>query len=391
MPRTGRANRLPGMTTGSRAGKILALLAALTVAACSGDSTGPDGGGERPPSTFLDCNLNPDFLWAAQARDGIPSLDDPVWDRADEAVPDYLEPETRVIGVVASGQAFAVPHNVLWHHEIVNLEAGGPDGDRVAITYCPLTGSSLVFDRDAVEGTTFGISGILFMNNLVMFERNDGEESLWPQMMARAGCGPRIGDRLPQHAFVEMEWADWRELHPSTFVLAGAEAQGFDPAFFDYTTMGYPYGAYREFETFFISRIMPPLDRRRFPKERLVGAPSTDVDPGIAFPFGALEGMDGVRQVVEFMYEGRAAVVLWSDEARGGAAYRPITESGEPATLRATDSGFEDEETGSFWSLEGRAVSGPREGARLVPVEQGHTAFWGAWAAFHPDTRLWEG
>ena len=71
-------------------------------------------------------------------------------------------------------------------------------------------------------------------------------------------------------------------------------------------------------------------------------------------------------------------------------AFRPTTEDGERLTLSATASGFTDEGTGSRWTVEGRAVSGPMAEARLVPIERTHTAFWGAWAAFHPTTRLWQ-
>ena len=263
---------------------------------------------------FEGCDLNIDFLISAQARDAIQSLDSPRWVQADESVPGYLDPDTRVIGVQAFGQVYAIPHNILWHHEIVNLELGGPNGLKLAITYCPLTGSSLVFDREAVGGATLGVSVLTFMNNLVLFDRREPNDALWPQMLAEARCGSGIGSKLAQHPFIEMEWAEWVDLHPSTRVLV--QDQGFDPDFFEYTRLGYPYGNYREAEPFWrAATTMPPLDRRRFSKERVVGIPPTPSDPGIAFPFGALTERDGSFQVAEFVYEGDSAVVLWSDEA----------------------------------------------------------------------------
>jgi hypothetical protein len=51
---------------------------------------------------------------------------------------------------------------------------------------------------------------------------------------------------------------------------------------------------------------------------------------------------------------------------------------------------IKDQETGSTWSLEGRAVSGPLKGAELPEVEH-LDAFWFAWAAFHPSTMVWPG
>ena len=363
-------------------------LAVVGLAACQVESPiDLQDPGDAP--RFEGCDLNVDFLIAAAARGGIQSLDNPRWVRADESIPAYLDPDTRVIGIQVFGLVYAIPHNILWHHEVVNLEPGGPSGPQLAITYCPLTGSSLVFDRESVGGATLGVSGLTFMNNLVLFDRRGPDEALWPQMLAEARCGSGIGAKLAQHPFVEMEWAHWVELHPSTRVLA--QDQGFDPIFFQYDRLGYPYGNYRETEPYWrAATTMPPLDLRRFSKERVVGLPPTASDAGIAFPFGALTDREGSFQVVDFVYEGNAALVLWSDEAQGGTAFRPVTEGGEPLTLRATPSGFEDEGTGSRWTLEGRAVSGPLEGARLLPIERTHTAFWGAWAAFHPTTRLWE-
>lgn len=52
----------------------------------------------------------------------------------------------------------------------------------------------------------------------------------------------------------------------------------------------------------------------------VVGLPSSEADPGIAFPFGALTDRAGAYQVVGFEYEGEPAVLLWSDAAQGGAA-----------------------------------------------------------------------
>jgi len=338
---------------------------------------------------FEGCDLNTNFLIQAAVRDGIHALDDPVWVHAADSIPRYLEPDTRVIGVEIFELEYALPVNVLWYHEVVNLDPGGPLGPRIAATYCPLTGSSLVFDRSSIGGRRLAVSGLLFMNNMVLFDRAGPDESLWPQIMAEARCGNQTGAKLARFPFVEMEWADWLEQHPATRVLAGD--QGFDPVTFDYTAHGYPYGTYRESEPFWRAETtMPPLDRRRFSKERVVGLPPTDSDPGIAFPFGALTEREGSFQVVEFPFDGLDAVVLWSDEAQGGAAFRPVTEAGDAVTLRATPAGFEDEGTGSGWTVDGRAVSGSMSGTRLLPIAQTHTAFWGAWAAFHPTTRLWE-
>jgi len=55
------------------------------------------------------------------------------------AMLDYLTDADRVVGLVLDGEALAVPLNILRHHEIVNLNRADT---RVAVTYCPLTGSA---------------------------------------------------------------------------------------------------------------------------------------------------------------------------------------------------------------------------------------------------------
>ena len=373
------------LATGERA--LLLGLAATALSSCGNDGIEPIDQADPGPSQYAQCDLDLEYLWASVIQDAIPTLDDPVWDQVELGqVPEYLEPDSRVIGIEVAGRAFAVPHNVLWHHEVVNLLWGD---DRLAMTYCPITGSSLVFDRSSIGGAELGVSGLQFMGNLVLYDRQ-ASESLWPQLMREARCGESSGRMLTEYPFVEIEWSSWLELHPDTWVISGAEQQGFDPAIFNYTSFGYPYGNYEEIDVWF-NGLISELDHRLHLKERVIGLPSGTGDPGIAFPFGTMEGMDGNFQVVPFMFEGQSYVLAWSDEARGGTAFHPLTEGGLPVSLSATSSGFEDDATGSTWTLDGRAVAGPMEGKRLRQVDRTHTAFWGAWAAFHPETRLWQG
>ena len=375
--------RIGSRRTGKAGQALFGVLAAAALSSCGDtDVVQIDPDPDPSPNFYANCNLNTNYLWANLSQDGIPSLDDPQWVQPELEIPEYLDPDTRIIGIEVPGSVLAVPHDVLWYHEVVNTEWGG---NKLALTYCPITGSSLVFDRNSIGGAELGVSGIQFMGNLVMYDRQSAQ-SLWPQLMGEARCGVSTGTKLTQYPFVEMEWASWLELHPDTWILSGE--QGFDPTGEqgrDYRQ--YPYGSYEEIDVWF-NGVAPELDRRRHSKERVIGLPSDGGDPGIAFPFGALEGREGSFQTVPFMFEGKGYVLLWSDEARGGTSFVPLTESGVPVSIVATDSGFEDEETRSTWTLEGRAVAGPMEGERLQQLARTHTAFWGAWAMFHPQTRL---
>jgi hypothetical protein len=59
------------------------------------------------------------------------------------------------------------------------------------------------------------------------------------------------------------------------------------------------------------------------------------------------------------------------------------------ATFSVEDGKIVDEATGSVWTVEGRAVDGPRAGERLPAVEEAYVAFWFAWAHFQSNTTIW--
>ena len=361
--------RIPGLR-----GTAAAVAVLTAVAACDDPGTLPTGG----ESDDRTCIIDTDFLVSTGvSRGSIPSVSNPVFvDMASEPEPGYLEPDSRVLGLTVEGRAYAIPHNILWYHEIVNLDAGSRS---LAVTLCPLTGSSLVFDRASIGGETLHVTGLLFQNNLVMFHTGD-EGTIWPQMLGQAACGSSRGEELGRYPAVETTWAEWRELHPST--LVPAEDQGFS---FPYDRN--PYASYVTTDEYHYA--LSVTDSRRPPKERVVGAPPAGADPGMAFPFGELEAMAGERAVVAFPYRGEEAVLLWSDAARGGTAFRPRTGDGRAVSLAVQDGAVVDAETGSRWTVDGRAVSGSLSGARLEPVAAAYTAYWAAWVAFFPETRLW--
>ena len=109
-------------------------------------------------------------------RDAIPSLTDPNLVAADHPWADYLLPTDRVIGIKVGSEYLAFPHNVLWWHEIVNMSDLG-----LAITYCPLTGSSMVFSNAAAGGAGFGVSGLLFDDRVSTGWVGHGHSGLAPE------------------------------------------------------------------------------------------------------------------------------------------------------------------------------------------------------------------
>ena len=172
-----------------------------------------------------------EILSGGPPRDGIPSIDQPVFKTVLEAV--SLTPNDPVIGLEIAGDARAYPLRILIWHEIVNDTVGGMP---VTVTYCPLCNTALVFDR-TVNGKVldFGTTGKLRNSDLVMYDRQT--ESWWQQFLGQAIVGDMLGTALtPVPARLE-SYADFRERHPDGKVLVPR-----DPAFRDYGRN--PYAGY---------------------------------------------------------------------------------------------------------------------------------------------------
>ena len=366
-------------------GRRGAATAALLLAACQGDSSTSftEVPGDSGAQLSLLCQLTPDVLFAGGAsRNGIPSLLNPALVPLSDPGATYLDDyaqsgavEARVVGLVIDDTPIAIPHNVLWWHEIVNIDLGGR---RLAISYCPLTGSALVFDLTAAGVQRFSVSGLIFQNNLVMLDEET--ESLWSQMCSLAGIGDRQGTQLVQIPAIEMLWVAWKARHPGTLVISSET--GFDR---NYTQNPYEFYVVNDLLLF---PLRDSVDPRRPLKERVLGIP--DGAGGIAIPFSELTG-SAETTVIQTEIAGEIIQVLWDREARAAMAFYPRTADGRDVTLRPEGAGFVDQETGSVWNVEGRAVSGPLAGSSLVPHEGAFVAFWFAWSAFHPLTRIWTG
>jgi hypothetical protein len=157
-------------------------------------------------------------------RDAIPSIDAPSFGTT------YFGSEDDDVLVVEDDPPRAYPVRILSYHEIVNdvLEGenslkgsnGEPRVDRraIAVTWCPICASGVVYDR-RVEGTdlTFGTSGKLADDALVMYDRETGSE--WKQPLGRAFEGSHRGAELAVVPASMMSWKRFRSTYPDGIVL----------------------------------------------------------------------------------------------------------------------------------------------------------------------------
>lgn len=173
------------------------------------------------------------LMQGCPARDCIPSIDSPKYVVAGAV--DHVSGDDLVITLAYKGTHYAFPTSILDHHEIVN---GTFAGDPLAITWCPLCGSAVGVERTVGETvTTFGVSGVLYNSDLVLYDRET--ETLWDQIEAKAIVGPMTDERLTLVPVSMARWSRWLARHPDTLVLS--TDTGFDK---DYT--GDRFAEYRE-------------------------------------------------------------------------------------------------------------------------------------------------
>ena len=313
-------------------------------------------------------------------RDGIPPIDNPEFESI-EAADAWLEPQSPVIVLEVDGVARAYPLAIMTRHEIVNdVIAGQP----VAVTFCPLCNSGIVFSRE-VDGQTmrFGVSGLLRHSDLIMWD--DISQSWWQQFTGTGIVGTYTGHEL--------------EILPSTMASFGAFVENFpDGEVLSRGERSYGRNPYVEYDSSASPFLFTgPVDDRLFATERVL-AVSID-DQAIAYPFPVLaeEGVinDEIadRPVVAFWQSGATSALGSAviDEARdvGMAALYRREVDGDVLTFRLDEDGsIRDDQTNSKWNVFGKATAGELEGTQLRQ-ELAAPHFWFAWAAFERETEIY--
>lgn len=301
-------------------------------------------------------------------KDCIPSIDDPRFQSADGAA--WLSPNDTVIGVEVDGESKAYPLRILNVHEIVNDELAGRP---IAVTYCPLCRSGLVFSR-SVAGTrlTFGVSGKLIDANLVMYDRQT--ETYWSQLEGQAVVGTLVPTELEPLPSSITTWREWRRAHPETRVLS--RDTGIYPA---YTYDSNPYAGYEN-----SNRVGPGVDRvdDRLPQKEIIYGVTVG-ETSRAYPQSVVDERDSINDEVAGV-----PILVVEDQRDGGIDVFARRQGNETLAFSVSNGTLVDDR-GNQWSFDGEALEGPHEGARLERLSS-HGFYWFAWSSFHPDTEVYE-
>lgn len=370
---------------------FLLLLFGLLLAGCASASAPVQPTSQEPQPIPAAPTVDASQLVQLLPRDALPSIDDPRFISADQADanPDEMKPDERVIGLVIDGDARAYPLNILSNHEIVNDTVGNQP---VAVTWCPLCYSALVFSRevaDADEPLTFGVSGMLLQNTLVMFDRQTG--SLWSQLYGAAIDGPLAGTSLSFFSSTLTDWTTWRTQYPDTRVLSKqATREQFNrPSYSESPRTSYAVDAYASYYAMpdegVVNSHIPREAGDRGPKRRVLGVRNGDA--ARAYPFATL----AEEPVINDELAGLPLLVWFDPASRTARAYdRRVDGRVLTFALAADDAGeLADAETASRWNpLTGQAVEGPLAGARLTPL-LATTAFEFGWVGYFPESDVY--
>ena len=330
-----------------------------------------------------------DVLSGGPPPDGIPSIDAPEFERATDV--GFLQPQEAVVTLTLNGDARAYPVQVLLWHEIVNDTVGG---EPVTITYCPLCNTAIGYYRQLDDRIfEFGTSGRLYNSALVMYDRQT--ESLWAHYTGQAIAGALTGSQLELIPMATVAFETFLDEHPNGLVMTRPGGFGRSYGTNPYVNYDTPNGS----PTFFGGT----PDDRLPPQTRVLvirhGGASVAVQLDTLSSAGVLPLDLGGTPVVAFHLPGTATPIQNQQVAFGrdvGAtgAFDPIVDGQALTFSRTPDAAssagpgaFTDDQTGSTWSILGRALDGPLAGAQLQPIEHIDT-FWFAAAAYDPDIDL---
>lgn len=307
----------------------------------------------------------------------IPSIQEPDFRNASYA-DGWLNAEESVIGVTANGTAKAYPLPILNWHEVANDEIGGTP---IAVTYCPLCGSAIVFERTVDERVLdFHVSGYLFRQDLVMVDEQT--HSLWPQIEGSAARGPLHGTDLGLYPSTTIAWEDWKAKHPDTLVLErprcgdnSTDNRRGCRGDFQRNYENYPYGSYRSDRSVGITGQARGDVQGLHPKANVVGVVLDGTAK--AYPLSLLSG----RKVLDDEVAGTPVVVTWVD---GDAAVyeRPGNRSFH---LGETNGTIVDERGNRYDAATGASHGAVPDLRRIETVD----LFWFAWLDHHPKTQLY--
>lgn len=344
--------------------------------------------GSGPNSTVLCQEL---IDGGVQKDSGIPAVDQPKYasikEFENEFSLEYLD-QVIVLGIFINGEARAYPLDILIYHEIVNDNI---KGQPFSITYCPLTGSGILFNTTSIGGSSLGTTGTLFENNLIFFDRDT--DTFWSQMYNVAWCGTLQGS-LNMVPIIETTWHAWKALYPDTKVLTR------ETGYFRNYDLN-PYGnlltndailfptSYQHFKLPYTlydhkSRVLVLSEQYSFDLNTIV------------LPFSELSQ----TPLINIIQKNQPVVIVFDSQHEMAIPFSALLSNGMSLDFSSVITDFNHnineeslgltvfkDSSGSIWNMRGEAISGPLIGEQLTRIPA-YVAFWYATTVFFPGATI---
>ena len=339
---------------------FLLVLSAFTITACGGSGGGNNGALDTSGEWLIPTQFVAD---GGPGKDGIPALSNPSYESA--ASTTTLGADDLVIALRSEGQVKVFSHDIMNWHEIVN---DGPTSNPFIMSYCPLTGSAMAWKGRAADANpTFGVSGLLYNSNLILYDR--ATDSLWSQMLQLAVNGPRIREQGEVIQVIETTFSTLTAMYPDALVMTRdtGHNRNYDQ---------YPYGDYLTSTRLLFQ--VSNADNRLHPKERTIGIYS-----GSSAKVYQLTGFGASTQTINEQFDSQPIVVVGNSVLNYAAIYSSQLSDGTILTFNPIQDDLPNvmsDTEGNVWDIFGTAVSGPRAGAQL-DTTRSYTAMWFAWVS----------
>ncbi len=331
------------------------------------DGDGSDGGSDGNSDWLIPIDEVRD---GGPGKDGIPSIDNPIFVSANHSDASYLDDDELVVGILINNEARAYPHLILDWHEVINDKF---NDEFITLNYCPLTGTGFSWKSYAdFEFSAFGVSGLLYNANLILYDRIS--DSKWSQLKLQCVNGPALGDEPILGDVVETTWGIWKKIYPNTKVLS------LDTGFSrNYGT--YPYGRYKTNDNYFIFPAKPT--NNTLPnKERVYAI----IDNGISKVYRFSNFTNG--NIIKETFQNNEYLIAGNENLINAFKLsEPYSNLEFEYNFTDNESFFKDNE-GNEWSIFGNAISGPRTGETLT-ISKSVVSYWFAIAAFYPNPEIY--
>jgi thiol-disulfide isomerase/thioredoxin len=285
------------------------------------------------------------------------------------ALATHMRGDDVVLGTVVSGEARAYPWWVVKHFHAVNDTIAGIP---VAVAFCEQCTGGAAFRRTlGSQILSMEVPGV-YNGTIVLRDRET--RTLWAPFSGRALEGPLAGQKLDRVPLSMMRWDEWRERHPATGVLWGPDqARGGHGSWYEPGKWG------------IVAEMGSTIQAwdARLPENTLVYGVEA-AGRARSYTLAALKARGVLNDElggIPLVLAARGALEVAAFDRRAGGRTLTFSASGDPASLMV------DRETGTAWSVEGRAVQGALAGEALRPLD-GYVVEWHVWAAYNPGTAI---